>query len=116
MENFQKLLVKLTNAVSYKYPGACAPSVIVSSLSNNEYYVSIVKYGSSHKDKMVLHKAYNKDLCRAVEAVTQQFLSATNAPTNPIEELKEYVTESSKWDAIRLNEERIRHQLVNSDF
>lgn len=100
MENFQELFVKLTNAVSYKYPGPCSPSVLVSALPNKTYYVSILKYGKNHKDKAVLHKAYDKDLCRAVEAVTQQFLSATDAPKNPLDELKEHVTKSANIDEL----------------
>ncbi len=85
------LMDKLTKAVSYKYKGGCAPSIIVSWLPNKTFYVSIVKYNGSHKDKQIMHHATALTLESALQSVTKNFLAAVKEQKNPVDELDEYL-------------------------
>ena len=46
-----------------------------------------------HRD--LLHKATDKDLCRALERLTDGFLSEATMPKNPIDDLRTLVTKDS---------------------
>ena len=91
MEDLQLLLNKLTQAVSYKYKGGCAPGVTISYLPNKQYYVSILKYGRDHLDKRVMHSAKSESLADALDNVTNQFLRAQAVDKNPVDELRDLV-------------------------
>lgn len=87
MDQTANLLDKLTQAVSFKYPGKVAPGVLISHLPNKQYYVSILQYGSNHMDKKVMHSAKHESLEHALKTVTQEFLRKNRPQTNPVEEL-----------------------------
>lgn len=87
-----QVLQKLAKAVSFKYKGNCAPNVLVSWLPTSEWYVSINQYGSSHKDKKVVHSVKHADLTTAVKMVTEKFLSSVSVEKNPVDELRDEVS------------------------
>ena len=84
------LLTKLTSAVSFHYKNShVAPGVTISYLPTKEFYVSIIQYGASHRDKKVMHKVKDYSLERAIKAVTREFLNSISIERNPIDELKD---------------------------
>lgn len=80
------LLDKLAKAVSFRYPGKCAPSVIVSWLPNKSWYVSIVRYEESF-EKVVMHKARNTSLLSALKDISEQLLKAVVKERDPLDDL-----------------------------
>lgn len=90
-----QLLSKLTRAVSHKYKGNCAPGITISWLPTNRYYVSICSYGTSHKDKKVMHKITSDDLNAALSRITEEFLKANYVERDPIDDLKDFVGNQS---------------------
>lgn len=85
------LLDKLTKAVSFQYPGKCAPSVLVSWLPNKSYYVSIVRYEDSFEDKKVMHRVRNTSLLSALKDLADQFLKSVVKERDPLDELNLYL-------------------------
>lgn len=85
--NEEVLIEKLSKAVSFQYPGKCAPSVVISWLPNKSWYVSIVRYEDGHDDKKVLHKARNASLASALKDVSKQLLDSVVRERNPLDEL-----------------------------
>lgn len=86
------LLEKLSKAVSFQYPGKCAPSVLVSCLPNKHYYVSVVRYEESFEDKKVMHKARNTSLFEALKDVADQLLKSVIKEKDPLDELNIFLT------------------------
>lgn len=95
MLNVQELIVKLTKAITYKYPGPCAPSLLIATLPNGNFYVSILKYGATHRDKQVMFKRIDSDLCRALTGLMNQFLASDSSQPNPIDELRAFAHNTS---------------------
>lgn len=92
LDKTAELLRKLTRAVSHRYKGNCAPGITISMLPNNQYYVSICSYGTSHKDKKVMHKTSNERLENALTEITKEFLKANYVERNPVDELNDFVS------------------------
>lgn len=85
--NAEVLLEKLTKAVSFQYPGKCAPGVITSWLPSKEWYVSITRYEDGHADKQVMHKTRNKSLQVALQDISRQLLASVVRERDPLDEL-----------------------------
>jgi len=86
----QDLLLKLTDAVCFKFKAdPTHPSIIVSRVKQG-YYVSIARYAKPFgKEKQVLCKSTQVTLDDALNNVAKQFL-ATEAPQkNPITDLSD---------------------------
>jgi hypothetical protein len=92
MYNVEVLLDKLTRAISYRYKDdKTAPGLTVSVLKKG-YYCSVVRYqGAFAKDKVVAFKARGETLAEALNDLTTQFLKSDMVPTNPVEELRNFV-------------------------
>ena len=87
MTDTQTMIETLSKAVSWLYPGKCAPSVIISFLPNKEWYVSVIKYEDSYEDKNVMHKARNKILSVALADIGSQLLNSVVRDTTPLDDL-----------------------------
>jgi hypothetical protein len=94
MSNDQ-LMVKLTNAVSYKYrDDKTSPSVVVSALKKG-YYASVVRYGGAFaKDKKVICKASGPDLATTLKDLATKFVALNPQPKDPVQELGDLVSTS----------------------
>ena len=91
-----ELLEKLCKAVSFQYPGKCAPSVLTSYLPNKTWYVSINQYEDSSEDKKVLHKARNTSLMFALQDISKQLLKSVVKDRDPLDNLNIYLETDSK--------------------
>lgn len=89
--NEVELLEKLTKAVSFQYPGKCAPNVLTSYLPNKTWYVSINQYEDSAEDKKVMHKARNTSLLHALKDVSNQLLKSVVKDRDPLDDLNFYL-------------------------
>ena len=87
MQDTSVLIEKLSKAVSFQYPGKAAPSVVVSFLPNQEWYVSICRYEDGHSDKQVMHKTRNKSLPTALQDISRQLLASVVRERDPLDEL-----------------------------
>lgn len=87
MQDTEILIEKLSKAVSFQYPGKAAPSVVVSFLPNQEWYVSICRYEDGHTDKHVMHKTRNKSLPAALQDISRQLLASVVRERDPLDEL-----------------------------
>lgn len=87
------LVVKLANAVSFKYKeDKTCPGVTVSRLKNGDYYCSIVRYdGPFAKEKVLVAKSRAEDLQSALVSVSQTFLNKCeeDKKKDPLEELSD---------------------------
>jgi len=92
ISEFELLVEKLSKAVSFQYPGKCAPSVIISWLPSKEWYVSILRYEDSHEDKKVMHKARNKSLEVALKDISEQLLKSVVKEKDPLDELNIFLS------------------------
>jgi len=93
---FEKLLEKLTKAVSYTYvTDSICPGVLFSTLKNGSVYASIVRYGNQFDNgKLVVCKVRASDHISALTGLTQEFLSLSVTPVkNPVDELNDFVNE-----------------------
>jgi len=88
--NTQDLLLKLTDAVCFKFKADLThPSVIVSKVKYG-YYVSIARYTKAFaKDKEVVCKATQPTLDEALKVVAKQFLAKEVPQKNPITDLND---------------------------
>lgn len=88
----QALLNKLTKAISYTYQDdKTAPGLTVSALKKG-YYCSVVRYdGAFGAGKVVVCKAKSDTLDGALKDVAHQFLSISNRPKDPMQELGDLV-------------------------
>lgn len=83
-----ELLELLTQAVSFKYPtDAVRPGVIVSSLRNGQFYVAVHRYGSTVKNKEIVHKATCANLGEALKKVSTQVVGK-QSQDNPVDKLR----------------------------
>jgi phenylpyruvate tautomerase PptA (4-oxalocrotonate tautomerase family) len=65
-----ELIEKLTKAIVYKYKNTSSTaSLLISYLPTEEYYVSIVKYGSSYDDKKLIHSVRSHKLFNALKTI-----------------------------------------------
>ncbi len=87
MQDTNILIEKLSKAVSFQYPGKAAPSVVVSFLPNQEWYVSICRYEDGHADKQVMHKTRNKSLTIALQDISRQLLASVVRERDPLDDL-----------------------------
>jgi len=83
----KKIITYLTKAICSIYTGASAPSLIISYLPTNEWYVSILQYKTSYKDKVVKHKCTGPNLTKVLTTVANQFLE-TNPKSTKVQELR----------------------------
>lgn len=100
-DEFCVLLEKLTKAVTFKYPGSSAPSVIVSCLPNGKFYASIVRYDGGHKQ--VMHNTTADNMKQVVEKLTNMFLGVVSPPNDPVLELKQHLLAKNDVPAPVLN-------------
>lgn len=98
------LIDKLSKAVSFQYPGKCAPSVVISWLPTKEWYVSIVKYEFSANDKQIMHKTRNQCLTTALQVVSRQLLDTIVEERNPLDELNNFLTLTDKSKSASIEE------------
>ena len=64
----------LTKHISQTYKGACAPGLVISNIPGGHYYVSVVKYGRSHMDKIVQFSASAKTLEGALKKISERVI------------------------------------------
>lgn len=107
----QDLLDKLTKAVSFTYKNdKTAPGLTVSALRKG-FYCSVVRYnGAFGKGKEIVCKAKAETLEIALQEVARQFLSLSNFPKDPIQELNELVGNK------RSNTLKLVDKAYNTDF
>ncbi len=88
-----QLMVKLTEAVTYKFgDDKTAPSIITSKLKKGGSYCSVVRYGGPFaRDKKVICKATAADLTSALKELATKFVALAVEPKNPVQELTELV-------------------------
>lgn len=91
----EQLVDKLTKAISYRYKeDKTVPGITVASLKKG-YYCSIVRFGGPFgRDKKVLCSAKADTLDSALKEVAAKFLSMSNAPKDPVQELNDLVKNS----------------------
>ncbi len=85
---FEQLLLKLTAAVSYHYnTDPIKPGLVFSMLKNNECYCSIVRYGKTSQDKIVIFSAKGPSFKNVLDSVAIDFLNMLRSlDANPIDE------------------------------
>ncbi len=91
MLSTEQLLEQLSKAVSYAYreDGTC-PSVLISSLRDKEFYVSIVRYGAQFaNNKSVICNTQDVSLREALLKLTTLFLNKVVVKKNPIDSLRD---------------------------
>lgn len=93
--NTEVLFEKLTKAVSFLYAeDPTSPGVLVSSLRNGEFYVSIQRFKKSGgKDKVIVFKTNNTSLRNALLGAASFLTSQKPDSVNPLDELKQLTRE-----------------------
>jgi hypothetical protein len=88
----QNLIDKLTNAISFQFKeDKTAPGLTISKLKTG-YYCSVIRYNQPFgKGKIVFCKAKSATLPEALTAVSKEFLSKSDQPKNPVQELGDLV-------------------------
>jgi len=84
------LLSQLSQAVSFSFPDdPTRPGIVISSLKDGQVYASVVRYGAKFvKGKQVVCSVYADSLDSAVTKLGESFLIKVQAPTNPIDVLR----------------------------
>lgn len=95
--NTEQLQTQLMQAIAYHFDkDAIRPGVVTSSLRNGKIYASVVRYGKQFSGgKQVVAKAQGRELSEVLTSLSAEFLS-TITKDNPVEGLKQLVTEKSK--------------------
>jgi len=94
-----QLHVQLMQAISWHFDkDAIRPGVVTSSLRSGKIYSSIVRYGSQFSGgKKVVVKSTGSDLKEVLVDLSNQFLATLdNSLKNPIDHLKDLVSDKSK--------------------
>lgn len=86
------LMDKLTKAVSFKFrEDKTAPGIVVSALKKG-YYCSVVRYSQAFaKGKQVVCNARGEDLRGTLKDLATKFVSLTDRPKDPVQELGDLV-------------------------
>lgn len=87
--NTEELFAKLTKAIAYLYSeDPTVPGLLVSSLRNGTFYVSVQRFlKSGAKEKVVVFKTTNDNLYNALLDVAN-WVVCQSVHTNPIDELR----------------------------
>ena len=95
VDKVSKLVPLLTKAICYLYiEDATKPSLVISFLPHDEFYVSVVRYSKpfAQGDRTVVLKQRNHSLERALSDIAEQIVKRKR-PNNPIEQLTNYISE-----------------------
>lgn len=98
MLTVDQLLGQLTKAVSYAYKkDGTSPGVLVSNLKSGKVYASIVRYGKDFPNgKKVVCNVTSDSVVSAISLLTGKFLTTVTVDKNPIDSLKDLVSNKGK--------------------
>lgn len=97
--NTEQLQTQLMQAVSHHFDkDAVRPGVVTSSLRNGKIYASVVRYGKQFSGgKQVVAKVQGTELKEVLLELSTKFLDTIDhKPTNPVDSLKQLVSDKSK--------------------
>lgn len=94
----EQLHTQLMQAVSFHFDkDAIRPGVVTSSLKSGKIYASVVRYGKQFPGgKQVVAKAQGKTVSEVLTSLSSEFLSVITPKNNPVENLKQLVSEKKK--------------------
>lgn len=118
MNNEEKLIELITQAIAYKYPNdATRPGLTISYLKNNRFYCSAVRHRVEGKTKVVVCKAFNSSLEGALKELSEKLLRDVR-PKNPLDHLSEFVNKDKKvlYEPEDLKDSNDRVKFVPADF
>lgn len=88
----ESMINSIVEAIQYKFADdKTAPGLTISKLKNEDFYVSVVRFGSYFgKEKMVEYKARGNSLMNVLMQVADQIIQ-DQEETNPIVQLSKYL-------------------------
>jgi hypothetical protein len=89
----ERLLKLATKALCFRYGSdPTQPSIVISHLRNNRFYISVVRYGQAFaKEKRVVYKTQHADFDQALHSVATWIAGQDDRRDNPLEELREFL-------------------------